>query len=150
MTNLRRIINKLQNIQNQQVKVDAQIFAVAAEATQLNEDLLACVEEKQQNLLALLPKKPITQAYCLERFGSYNATYKAYKEYYGISCKVGWKYLLPLVQDLEPPNFNRELPQSIVEKVKELIVAGNITEDKLLDFANFIVSEASNHSGYHS
>jgi hypothetical protein len=139
MTKLSKIIGKLKETQQQQTKIDAQIFGLAAAATQLNEDLLTNLEE-QPHLLTPSSRIPITKEYCLEKFGSYKATYNAYKKSHKISCPTGWKYLLPIIEEIEMLQSSRELPQSIVQKARELIATRNITEETLLDFAYFVLA----------
>lgn len=115
MSRFSKLIDQLDDLNEQDLKHTAKVFSITAELYQKLQNIAA---EKSPTQLKLASKK-VTQQQLTQRYGSYTNAYKAYKTAYGIKCR-GWKSLLPLVQDLPMPETLAEKVASLEEKVAVL------------------------------
>lgn len=110
MSRFSRLIDQFEDLEQQDLKNTAQVFAIAADLYQKLEQFVGSTETPGKQLQA---PKEITQDFLQKRYGSYATAYQVYKEAYGIKCRSGWKNLLPLIQDLP-------VPETLEEKVAHL------------------------------
>ncbi|OKH18630.1 hypothetical protein [[Limnothrix rosea] IAM M-220] len=132
MSRFSRLIDQLEDFDQQDVKNTAKVFAIAAH---LYERLNQLAEPPEKSKAVLKPKT-ITREFLLETFGSYDEAYRAYQQAYGIKCRRSWGNLLKLVQDLQVPNVHsistEERLKNLEEKVDLLmeILLNNVQKDR--------------------
>jgi hypothetical protein len=131
-TPLSKIIKKLENNQHREIKNVAQTMAIAAdlvEKQQLIIETLSDLITEDSPDHKLLKPISITQKDCLKRFGSFDHTYKFYKDNYGITCRRSWTHLLPLIQNLPVPEENKSIEERLTrleQAVSQIIAYLNI------------------------
>lgn len=108
MSRFSKIIDQLEDLDQQDLKHTAKVFGITAELYQK----LQNIATEKSPLQSQLSSQKVTQQQLMQRYGNYTNAYKAYKSAYGIKCR-GWKSLLPLVQDLQ-------MPETLAEKVAVL------------------------------
>ncbi|NJN72653.1 MAG: hypothetical protein HC799_07500 [Limnothrix sp. RL_2_0] len=113
MSRFSKIIDQLEDLDQQDLKNSAKLFGITAELYQKLSNLTEASRPPQ----ALINSKKVTQKSLTQRYGGYGNTYQIYKEKYGIKCKTGWKYLLPLIQDLPMPETVEERIAKLEKKV---------------------------------
>ncbi|MGK7941138.1 MAG: hypothetical protein AB4062_13500 [Crocosphaera sp.] len=112
MSRFSKLIEELEDLQQQDIKNSAKVFGITATlSTRLNQ-LLDAVENTNKSL----PESKITKEELIKRYGNYNNAYAAYKQAYGIKCK-GWNSLLQAIEGLSPPVSLEER----VEKLEEIV-----------------------------
>lgn len=110
MSRFSRLIDQLEDLEQQDLKNTAKVFSITAH---LYERLKGLVETQDQTAASLPPSQVINQIQLTERYGNYDNAYQAYQKAYGIKCKRGWNYLLPMVKDLP-------IPETLEERVSRL------------------------------
>ncbi|MGB2923666.1 MAG: hypothetical protein WBB82_00015 [Limnothrix sp.] len=127
MSRFSKIIDQLEDLNQQDLKHTAKVFGITATLYQKLQNIAAEKSPVQQQLSA----QKVTQEQLTQRYGSYSNAYNAYKEAHGIKCRTGWKSLLPLVQNLP-------MPETLAEKVTVLEEKVAVLSEILLSIAKDI------------
>jgi hypothetical protein len=125
MSRFSKLIDQLEDLDQQDLKNTARVFGLSAE---LYQKLQALTEQQSARRSPQLSAQKITQELLTQRYGSYTNAYQAYKQTHGIKCKTGWQSLLPLVQDLA-------MPETLAEKVENLEKKVAVLSEILLSIA---------------
>lgn len=110
MSRFSKLIDQLEDLEQQDLKNTAKVFSITAH---LYERLKGIVETQDQTKIGLPSSQTIDQTQLTQRYGNYDNAYQAYQKAYGIKCKRGWNYLLPMVKDLP-------IPATLEERVTKL------------------------------
>ncbi len=117
MSRFSKLIEELEDLQQQDIKNSAQVFSITATLSTRLHELLDTVETSNK----ALPKSKITKEELIKRYGNYNNSYAAYQQAYGIKCKKGWKHFLKAIEGLSPPVSLEERVNNLEETVKILV-----------------------------
>lgn len=127
-TPLSKIIEKLANNQHRDIKNVAQTMAIAADLVEKQELMIEALSDlipEDATTNSLLPPGTITREDCLKHFGSFDHTYKFYRDNHGISCRRSWKNLLPLIQNIPLPAEKKSMEERLeqLEQAVSKIIA---------------------------
>lgn len=117
MSRFSKLIEELEDLQQQDIQNSAQVFSVTATLSTRLHELLETVENSNK----ALPKSKITKEELIKRYGNYNNAYAAYQKAYGIKCRKGWKYFLKAIEGLLLPISLEERVDQLEETVKILV-----------------------------
>lgn len=117
MSRFSKLIEELEDLQQQDIKNSAKVFSITATLSTRLHELLDTVENSNKSL----PKSKITQEELVKRYGNYNNAYAAYQKAYGIKCKKGWKNFLKAIDGLSPPVSLEERVDKLEETVTILV-----------------------------
>lgn len=117
MSRFSKLIDQLEDLDQQDIKNTARVFAITAELYQKLQNTVESQPSTAQNSLA---PDQITQESVLQRYGNYDKAYQAYRNAYGIKCKRGWRNLLPLIKELPMPLSIEERLAYLEDKVQLL------------------------------
>ncbi len=117
MSRFSKLIEELEDLQQQDIKNSAQVFSITATLSSRLHELLETVEDSNK----ALPKSKITKEELIKRYGNYNNAYAAYQKAYGIKCRKGWKYFLKAIEGLLLPISLEERVDQLEETVKILV-----------------------------
>ena len=122
MSRFSKLIDQLEDLDQQDLRNTAKVFAITAE---LYERLQQVVEAQKESPSAQIPGNQISADFLKERYGNYNEAYKAYQQNYHIKCSRGWKHLLPQVKDLPMPQTQTERIEQLeatVQTLSEIVI----------------------------
>ncbi len=117
MSRFSKLIEELEDLQQQDIKNSAQVFGVTATLSTRLHQLLDSVENSNKSL----PESKITKEELIKRYGNYNNAYAAYQQAYGIKCKKGWNYFLKAIKGLSPPVSLEDRVDKLEETVQLLL-----------------------------
>jgi hypothetical protein len=120
MSRFSKLIEQLEDLQEQDIKNSAKVFSVTATLSTRLQELLEGVENQNK----ALPQSKITKEELIKCYGNYNNAYAAYQQAYGIKCKKGWQYFLKAIEGLaplSPPISLEERVNKLEETVKLLV-----------------------------
>ncbi|ANV85778.1 hypothetical protein AWQ21_14685 (plasmid) [Picosynechococcus sp. PCC 7003] len=117
MSRFSKLIDQLEDLDQQDLRNTAKVFAVTAE---LYERLQQVVQAQEQSPPAQIPGEQISEELLKERYGTYNEAYRAYQQTYQLKCSRGWKHLLPKVKDLPMPQTQTERIDQLEDTVQTL------------------------------
>ncbi|EAZ90876.1 hypothetical protein [Crocosphaera chwakensis] len=117
MSRFSKLIEELEDLQQQDIKNSAKVFSITATLSTRLHELLNTVENSSK----ALPESKITKEELIKRYGNYNNAYATYKKAYGIKCRKGWQHFLKAIEGLSPPISLEERVEKLEETVKILV-----------------------------